>query len=85
MTLDTDKVRMHWANLTEHLRYQLPTLIDDEIKYWVYETAASGKCPDQDEDTLYEILSDMAEWKILVSYDVNSSYGGGDCHPQCDI
>lgn len=85
MTLDTDKVRMHWADLTEHLRYQLPKLIDDEIKYWVYETAAEGQCPDQDEDTLYEILSDMAEWKILVSYDVNSSYGGGDCHPQCDI
>ena len=85
MTLDTDKVRMHWKNLAEHLKYQLPTLIDDEIKYWVYETAAAGQCPDQDEDTLYEILSDMAEWKILVSYDVSPTYGGDKGHPPCDI
>ncbi len=85
MTLDTDKVRMHWENLAEHLKYQLPTLIDDEIKYWVYETAAEGQCPDQDEDALYEILSDMAEWKILVSYDVNPTYSGDNNHPPCDI
>lgn len=85
MTLDTDKVRMHWADLAQYLRYQLPNLIDQEIKYWVYETAASGKCPDQDEDALYEILSDMAEWKILVSYDVNPTYKGDNNHPPCDI
>lgn len=85
MTLDTDKVRMHWSNLAQYLRYQLPNLIDEEIKYWVYETSAAGNCPDQDEDALYEILSDMAEWKILVSYDVSPSYGGDESHPQCDI
>lgn len=85
MTLDTDKVRMHWANLAEYLKYQLPNLIDEEIKYWVYETSASGNCPDQDEDALYEILSDMAEWKIFVSYDVNPTYGGDKDYPPCDI
>ena len=85
MTLDTDKVKMHWTNLAQYLRYQLPSLIDEEIKYWVYETSASGKCPDQDEDALYEILSDMAEWKILVSYDVSPTYSGDETHPQCDI
>ena len=85
MTLDTGKVKEHWSNLAEHLKNLLPALIDDEIKYWVYTTAAAGKCPDQDEDTLYEILSDMAEWKIFVSYDVIPTFGGDINHPPCDI
>tara|TARA_B100000524_G_C23415338_1_gene285890 strand:- start:160 stop:417 length:258 start_codon:yes stop_codon:yes gene_type:complete len=85
MTLDTDRVRMHWSDLAEHLKIELPKLIEKEIKYWVFETSAAGKCPDDDEFTLVEILSDMAEWKILVSYDVTPTFGGDINHPPCDI
>ena len=67
--LDTDSVRNHWANFSEHLQNKLRYLIDEEIKYFVYDTAAAGQCPDEDEDTLYEILSDMSEWKIHIKFD----------------
>ena len=67
--LDTDSVRNHWANFAEHLQYQLATLIDNELKYIVFDTAAAGQCPDNDEDVLYEILSDMTEWKVHIKID----------------
>lgn len=67
--LDTDSVRNHWANFAEHLQYQLATLIDNELKYFVFDTAAAGQCPDDDEDALYEILSDMTEWKVHIKID----------------
>ena len=67
--LDTDLVPNHWANFAEHLQYQLATLIDNELKYFVFDTAAAGQCPDNDEDALYEILSDMTEWKVHIKID----------------
>ena len=69
MTLTTDQVRSHWERFSTHLEIILEDIIYDEIKYWVYETAAAGTCPDEDEDQLVEILSSMAEWKVHISFD----------------
>tara|TARA_R100001082_G_scaffold308_1_gene151 strand:+ start:11248 stop:11484 length:237 start_codon:yes stop_codon:yes gene_type:complete len=71
MTLDTFKVRDCWYEFSKRLKAKMPELIKNEIEYFVYETAAAGNCADEDEDFLFEILNDMAQWRISTSYDVD--------------